>query len=89
MKKRDSIVEDMINQMFIIAGHPEVSYNDVVTRTDDWYTQWTMTTEQNNEWKEWCTKYLSKKKRWSKKIVSMEVAMIDLYCGLKIEDNNK
>ena len=62
MKQTINIAEDFINQMFIIAGHPEVSYNDVLGRQDAWYTEWTMTEAQRQEWKEWGISYLKKKK---------------------------
>jgi hypothetical protein len=88
MKQTINIAEDFINQMFIIAGHPEVSYNDVLGRQDAWYTEWTMTEAQRDEWKEWGISYLKKKKRsWSKKLIEREVAMIDLCYGLKIDNN--
>ncbi len=38
--------------MFEIAGH-QVTYDDVKDRKDDWFQQWTMTVEQNEEWQEW------------------------------------
>lgn len=88
MKQKSNIAEDFINQMFIIAGHPEVSYNDVLGRQDAWYTEWTMTEAQQAEWKEWAFSYLKKKKRrWGKKLIEREVAMFDLCYGLKIDNN--
>ena len=45
MKQRTNLAEDLINQMFIIAGH-KVSYDDIIGRKDDWYCQWTMTDDQ-------------------------------------------
>ena len=62
MKQKANVAEDLINQMFIIAGHPEVSYNDILGRKDAWYTEWTMTEAQRDEWKEWCFNYLKKNK---------------------------
>ena len=89
MKQTINIAEDLINQMFIIADHPEVSYNDILGRKDAWYTEWTMSEAQQAEWKEWAFSYLKKKKRgWSKKLIEREVAMFDLCYGLKI-DNTK
>lgn len=84
MKRDEVILKELINQMFIIAGHPEVSYDDVIGRKDQWYLEWTMTEAQNKEWRDWGVKYL-KKKRFYKKIAEREMAMIDLYCGLKIK----
>lgn len=87
MKQKANVAENLINQMFIIAGHPEVSYNDILGREDAWYTEWTMTEAQRDEWKEWCFNYLKKnKKAWTKRLVEREVAMFDLCYGLKIDD---
>jgi hypothetical protein len=45
-----------------------------------------MTQDQNDEWRKWGVEYLRKKKRWTKKMAEREMAMIDLYCGLKVEN---
>jgi hypothetical protein len=84
MKRDEIILRELINQMFIIAGYPEVSFDDVAGRKDQWYLDWTMTEAQNKEWRDWGIKYL-KRKRYYKKIAEREMAMIDLYCGLKIK----
>ena len=82
MARKINIAKAIIDQMFIIAGYPEVGYDDVVGRKDEWYLQWTMTEAQRQEWIAWGIKYL-KKKRYYKKIAEREMAFIDLYCGLK------
>lgn len=69
--------------MFIIAGYPEVGYDDIIGRKDNWYQQWTMTEDQRKEWMDWGVVYFRKKKRWNKKTAEREMAYIDLYCGLK------
>ena len=51
-QKQEQFGIDVINKMFEIAGH-KVTYDDIKDRKDDWYSQWTMTTEQNDEWKKW------------------------------------
>lgn len=86
MKSQINIAEDIINQMFIIAGH-QVSYDDIINREDEWYLEWTMTEAQNEEWKKWGIEYLRKKKRWPKKMAEREMAFIDLYYGLKVVNN--
>ena len=65
-KKRQQAVIDLINEMFVLAGH-EVTYEDIKGREDDWYNQWTMTTEQYNQWQDWGKAYLKKKFRWNQK----------------------
>jgi len=84
MNKQQEIPKNLIDKMFELAGHP-LKYEDVVGRQDDWFTQYTMTQDQNDEWRKWGVEYLRKKKRWTKKMAEREMAMLDLYCGLKIE----
>ena len=86
--KNDIIVETLINKMFEIAGH-SVTYNDIVGRTDNWYQQWTMTEEQNKEWREWGVKYLSKQKGYTALYPERQMAMFDLNYGLKTEQKEK
>jgi len=82
MKQKTDAVKDIIDQMFIIAGHPEVGYDDIIGRKDEWYLQWSMTEDQRKEWIDWGVAYFRKKKRWSKKLAEREMAFLDLYCGL-------
>ena len=82
--KDQLIIEELMNKMFEISGH-SIRYSDVRGRQDNWFQQYTMTQSQNEEWRKWGTEYLRKKKRWTKKMAEREMAMVDLYCGLKIE----
>jgi hypothetical protein len=83
--KERMFLKELIDKMFEIAGH-DLKFEDVEGRTDNWFQQYTMTEEQNKEWREWGTKHIKKKKRLYSKIASREMAMLDLYCGLKIEN---
>ena len=83
--KERQLLKELIDKMFEIAGH-DVKFEDVEGRTDDWYRQYTMTEEQNKEWREWGANHIKKKKRYYSKIASREMAWLDLYCGLKIEN---
>lgn len=84
-EKMDIFVVDVINKMFEIAGY-DVTYEDIKDRKDDWYTQWTMTMEQSNQWKEWGVEEIRKRFRYSKKWAEKEMAMINLMWGLKFSD---
>ena len=84
-QKKEKAVEDILNKMFEIAGH-DVNYNDIKVRKDNWYQQWTMTVEQNNQWKEWGMEYLRKELRINKKVAEIEMAWISLMWGLKFSD---
>ena len=84
-QKREKMVVDMINKMFEIAGH-SVTYDDIKDRKDDWYTQWTMSVEQNEEWKDWGQKYLIKELKMNKKYAETQMGMISLMWGLKFNN---
>jgi hypothetical protein len=84
-RKKQQTIETLLNRMFEIAGH-EVRYDDIVGRTDNWYQQYTMTTAQNKEWREWGIEYLRKQLKVSKGVAEREMGMIDLRWGLKLSD---
>jgi hypothetical protein len=82
-KWRQAVV-DLINKMFEIAGH-QVTYEDIKDK-DDWYTEWTMTMQQNAEWKKWGKQYLMKNLRMYAKMAERQMDMIALKWGLKLSD---
>ena len=84
-QKREQAVIDLINQMFIIAGH-EITYDDIKDRKDDWFTEWTMTTAQSEEWKAWGVAYLRQNLKVSKKLAEREMMWVNLQWGLKYSD---
>jgi hypothetical protein len=80
-KKKQAII-DIINQMFIIAGH-KVTYDDIKNRKDNWFSKWTMTTAQNEEWREWGVDYLRKSLKMNKSLAKNEMLWFNLQWGLK------
>lgn len=84
-EKREKFLRDCINMMFAIAGH-EVGYDDIKDRKDDWYTQWTMTVAQNEEWQKWGIKELKKVFKYTEEFAIKQMAMIGLNYGLKFND---
>lgn len=86
-KKRECFIEDSINKMFEIAGH-SVTFDDIRGREDDWYTQWTMTVEQNDEWKEWGISEIIKRFKYNRIVAEKEMGMISLMWGLKLSNFN-
>ena len=83
-QKKDKAVIDLINQMFIIAGH-NVTYEDIVG-VKDWFREYTMTVEQGEEFKKWGKKYLMKELRMYAKMAEKEMSMISLMWGLKFSN---
>lgn len=80
-EKKEKAVVDLINQMFIIAGH-DVTYDDILG-VEDWFTKYTMTVEQGEEFKKWGKKYLMKELRLYAKQAEKEMMWFSLQWGLK------
>lgn len=84
-QKREQAVIDLLNQMFIIAGH-SVTYEDIKGRKDHWWTEWTMTTAQADQWKAWGVDYLRKNLKLNKTLAVKEMQWVNLQWGLKYSD---
>lgn len=85
MTKEDKVLADLINKMFEIAGH-DVKFEDIKDRKDAWYTDWTMTVEQNEQWKKWGVEYLRKALRLRKIVAEKQMGWFSLNYGLKFSD---
>ena len=83
-QKKEQAIIDLLNQMFIIAGH-NITYDDIKERKDNWFTEWTMTMTQNEEWQKWGKKYLIKKLKMSAKQAEKEMQWVSLMWGLKFD----
>ena len=79
-QKREKSVVDLINQMFIIAGH-NVTYDDILG-VKDWFRKYTMTVEQSEEFKKCGKKYLMKELRETAKSAEREMLWFNLQWGL-------
>ena len=84
-QKREQAVIDLLNQMFTIAGH-NVTYEDIKGRKDNWWTEWTMTMAQADEWKAWGVDYLRKNLKLNKVLAEKEMQWVNLQWGLKYSD---
>ena len=87
-QKREQAVIDLLNQMFVIAGH-SVTYEDIKGRTDNWWAEWTMTTTQADQWKAWGIDYLRKNLKINKTLAEKEMQWMNVQWGLKYSDWNE
>ena len=83
-QKKDKAIIDLINQMFIIAGH-DVTYDDILG-VENWFQKYTMTVEQGDEFKNWGKKYLMKNLNSYAKQAEREMQWFNLQWGLKYEE---
>ena len=80
-EKITKCIVEILNEMFKIAGH-NVTYDDIKDRKDAWYSEWTMTEGQYDEWQKWGIKHISKSLKINKDWAQREMAMIGLNWGL-------
>ena len=85
MTKEEKVLTDLINKMFEIAGH-DVKFEDIKDRKDAWYTDWTMTVEQNEQWKKWGVDHIKKNLRVRKIVAEKQMGWFSLNYGLKFSD---
>jgi hypothetical protein len=84
--KKELIIIELINLMFKIAGY-EVSFFDVLEMEDGWYNEFTMTEEQNKNWREEGEKLIAKKLKYlTKESARKEMCWVNLMWGLKIKE---
>lgn len=85
-QKREKAVVDLINQMFVIAGH-DVTYDDIVG-VDKWYQKYTMTFEQGEQLKEWGKQYLMRELKLRAAYAEKEMMWFNVQWGLTYSDFN-
>jgi len=83
-QKKEKAIVDIINQMFVIAGH-NVTYEDIVG-VDNWFQKYTMTFEQGEQLKQWGKQYLMKELKMRKAYSEKEMRWFNVMWGLKYSD---
>jgi hypothetical protein len=80
-QKKEKALIDLINQMFVIAGH-DVTYDDIIG-VDNWFQKYTMTFEQGEELKEWGKQYLMRELKMRAVYAEKEMRWFNVMWGLK------
>jgi len=87
----EQLMKMIIDEMFIIAGYTDVQYEDIL-KVDNWFQQYTMTQDQNNQWVDAAIKIIMRERRWPKYRAKKQMMWVSLSYGLKIinyEDKQK
>lgn len=84
-EKKKQALQDILNKMFEVSGH-DLTFDDIQSMEDsvNWFQQYTMTKDQNKQWREWSVDYLRKKLRLTKVMAEKEIDWLDMQFGLKI-----
>ena len=82
-RDKELIVKHIINKQLEPFG---VKYEDILG-VEDWYTQYEVTQEQNDEWVTYCINYLRKEYGMTLKTAKKEMLYVNLMWGLKIVSN--
>jgi hypothetical protein len=83
-QKKEKAVVDLINQMFMIAGH-DVTYDDI-RNVDKWYQKYTMTFEQGEQLNQWGKQYLMRELKMRAVYAEKEMRWFNVMWGLKYSD---
>ena len=87
-KTEEEITRVLLETMFLIAGHPEVTYDDLLKEQDGWWSRFTMTEKQRDDWFTWGSGYLKKELKLSASNAHRKMQWIDLMWGLRVINNN-
>ena len=68
------------------SGEDQDWYYYTLDIGDAWYTEWTMTMQEYEDWKVWGKKYLIKNLRLNAKIAEREMLWVGVQWGLKCRD---
>jgi len=88
VNKRHEFFEDAINKMMEIAGYSE-RIEDLREEEDGWYNKYTMTEEQEEEFKEWFTKEIVKRNISNKRKAEDNYLWFFMCYGLKVERDGR
>lgn len=80
-KKFEDAFVHLINKMMEVAGHNK-TYTDLLTEEDGWYSRYTWSKEQYEEFEVFAIQYLRKKLRINKGRAEKEVAWFLFAYGL-------
>ena len=81
----EQLMKMVIDEMFIIAGYTDVQYEDIL-KIDNWFQQYTMTQDQNNQWVDAAIKIIMRERHWPKYRAKKQMSWISLQYGLKIAE---
>ena len=83
-KTEEEVVRTLIETMFLIAGHPNISYDDVLKEGDGWWSRYTMSEKQRDDWFKWGSDYVKKELKLSTVNAHRQMQWIDLMWGLRV-----
>jgi hypothetical protein len=82
MKALDKAVTEILERMLSYNGLTIEQAKEI----PQYYSKYTWTKEQENEWKDWAIKHLMKKCRMPKKLAEKEILWFNLNYGFKTQD---
>lgn len=79
---KQEILRTCIDMMFFVSNH-NARYDDIKDLQDEWYLDYTWTSEQEKEWLDWASDFIHEKTNWSKLKARQEAGWLLLNFGLK------
>lgn len=85
--KHQQVFEDLINKMFEIAGYPDKNFQTTLDE-EGFYSKYTMTIKQEQEFMAWGLAHIRKKLRYSKPIAAREMNWFNMAYGLAVPERH-
>ena len=83
-KTEKELVSVLLETMFLIAGYPNITYDDLIKEQDGWWNRYTMSEKQHNDWFIWGSDYLKKELKISAAKAHKKMQWIDLMWSLRV-----
>jgi hypothetical protein len=83
-KTDEELLRMLIDTMMLTAGYPDITYDDLVKRTDNWYSKYTMTEKQRDDWFKYGEELFRKERKCTAKKAYSSMQWIDLMYGLRV-----
>lgn len=83
----EKTMNDCITEMFKRVG--EKYPNEELTKQDKWFQKRSWTEAEEDDFRDWMTKLLKKRHKWTNKKIQLEVGMFLLDYGWKYKDKTQ
>lgn len=81
---RTNVADHLVDYQLSMVGRTVAE----AIKTDEWYSKWTMTTEQHEQFKAYAIPLIKKVFKCNKKKAESIFSWFDLQFGLRIDDEN-
>ena len=80
---KEKWLDEILTRQFEMVG---AEYKPSIVKKEDWFLDYTWTSEQENEFKDWLCVYLKKRLKFYKEYCTRQAGWFILHCGFRTKD---